>query len=139
MFSRSCTRLFVIGCGRLGASFASIASERGYSVTVLDSQDQSFRKLSPAFSGWSITGDGSDLPTLEEHGIRDCGHIFVLTEDDATNLLIGQLLRVEVPQSKILIRLYDPRLRCLLSGQEIETLCPVELGLELLTQALKNA
>lgn len=44
-------QILIIGCGRLGASIANALSNRNKNVTIVDVNKDSFRKLSPSFSG----------------------------------------------------------------------------------------
>lgn len=128
--------IFIIGCGHLGSLFASECSEKGYSVTILDQKNNAFRKLSPSFNGWNIVGDGTDYSLLQSYGIASASHIYLLTQDDPTNIMMAKLLHHRLPQAKIVVRLYDPHLRLLLNEQDIQTFCPVEWGVTRLSQVL---
>ncbi len=46
----------VIGCGRLGVTLANTLSDKGGNVTIIDKNNDAFRKLSPSFGGLSLTG-----------------------------------------------------------------------------------
>ena len=46
--------ILIIGCGRLGASIANSLSNRNMNVTIIDSNKDSFRKLSPSFGGLAL-------------------------------------------------------------------------------------
>ena len=55
----------VIGCGRLGANLAGSLCDKGYDTIVIDKDETAFGQLPDNFSGYQITGDGTDKNLLE--------------------------------------------------------------------------
>ena len=71
--------VLIIGCGRLGASIANTFSDKNMSVTIIDIQKDSFRKLSPSFLGLLMEGDGMDMDILEEANMITKKNVYVGT------------------------------------------------------------
>ena len=46
----------IMGCGRVGARLAALLDADGHTVTVLDTDSYSFRRLSPEFGGAALLG-----------------------------------------------------------------------------------
>ncbi len=128
----------IIGCGRLGSSIANQLSENHEEVTIIDAQKEAFRKLSPAFGGLSIEGDGSNLNLLEEVQLETCDVLVVVTNNDNSNILIAQLVREQFPDMRIIVRLFDSDKACVYEGSGIETICPVLLSVKDMMGKLKE-
>ena len=62
-----------MGCGRVGSSLARSLERRGHSVSVIDIDEDSFRRLGPTFRGKTVKGVGFDRKVLESAGIREAG------------------------------------------------------------------
>ncbi|OYP11715.1 potassium transporter TrkA, partial [Lachnotalea glycerini] len=75
-------QILIIGCGRLGASIANALSNRNRNVTIVDINKDSFRKLSPSFSGLSMEGDATDIKVLKEAEIIKADVLIAVTDND---------------------------------------------------------
>lgn len=122
--------MMVIGASRFGAGLASMLSERGHHVVILDKDEDSFRKLSEQFSGYEALGDGTDLEVLKQTGIEDARLVVASTDDDNTNMLIGQIASRIFGVEKVYVRLNDSEKQVLLDGFHIEPICPYVLSIE---------
>ena len=93
-------RVMIIGCGRVGSVLANRLDEEGHQVVVLDRNQQAFRRLSEKFSGERIVGNGLVeeyvRPTLREK----TDILFVMTDKDNINLMIGQRVKRKFPGEK---------------------------------------
>ena len=85
--------IVILGCGRVGALLAHRLDELGHSVAVIDQDATAFRKLSPDFTGQTITGMGFDRETLESAG----------------NILAARVARETYGVEQVVARIYDPR------------------------------
>ena len=56
----------IMGCGRVGASLATILDAQGHSVAVIDSDSKAFQRLPQDFSGRRVTGLGMDRDALKQ-------------------------------------------------------------------------
>ncbi|MFA7110433.1 MAG: NAD-binding protein, partial [Bacilli bacterium] len=109
-------KVLIIGCGRLGANIAALASEKGQNVIVVDRNHNSLDRLPESFSGYRVTGDATDLSLLEEAYIKTAKEVVIATGDDNVNLFLAHVacLIYEVPS--IYVRLDDPERGALLNG-----------------------
>lgn len=120
--------IIIIGCGRLGSTLANDASNNGYDVLVIDSDEDAFRRLHCSYNGLTLTGDGSDIEVLESANISKADTIIVVTDNDNLNILIAQLVNKITTCKHIIIRLYDQQQSLLCDSHEISVICPIELA-----------
>lgn len=129
MFGQNTRTVIIIGCGRLGASIAGALSQRGFNITVLDKNEEAFRKLPENFSGYQLSGDGTDIDCLKKIGTLNAYMVLVLTENDNTNSLIAQIVSRIFNVSKVYIRLSDPDKAKVIEGFNIEVIQPLRLSM----------
>ncbi|MCI9304103.1 TrkA family potassium uptake protein [Clostridium sp.] len=120
--------VLIIGCGRLGASIANTFSDKNMSVTIIDIQKDSFRKLSPSFLGLLMEGDGMDMDILEEANIRKADVVIVVTDNDNINILVSQIAKNIFEVQEVIIRLYDHEKECVCRDSNINTIFPALLS-----------
>lgn len=125
---KSNKNVLIIGCGRLGASIANTFSDKNMSVTIIDIQKDSFRKLSPSFLGLLIEGDGMDMDILEEANIRKADVVIVVTDNDNINILVSQIAKNIFEVEEVIIRLYDHEKECVCRDSNINTIFPALLS-----------
>lgn len=125
---KSNKNVLIIGCGRLGASIANTFSDKNISVTIIDIQKDSFRKLSPSFLGLLMEGDGMDMDILEEANIRKADVVIVVTDNDNINILVSQIAKNIFEIEEVIIRLYDHEKECVCRDSNINTIFPALLS-----------
>ena len=123
-------KVIVIGCGRLGSNIATKLSLEGENVIILDENLNAFRKLDDNFSGYSMSGNGSDLETLENAGIKDAKIIVITTENDNVNLYIAQLASLIYKVEQIYVRLNDTNKSILLENTNVKGIFPFDLSMK---------
>jgi trk system potassium uptake protein TrkA len=128
----------VIGCGRLGANLADTISAEGRNVLIVDKEKESFRKLSAAFGGLAIVGDGTDFDTLSEAQISKAQVAVVVTNNDNANVMIAQIAREIYHIPRVIARLYDPARECIYKEFGINTICPAELSAKQIDSILES-
>ncbi len=101
-------RTIIVGCGRVGAGLASQLAEAGHDVVVLDISTESFRRLTPDFSGQALRGDGTDESVLERAGARGAAWFFALTAGDNRNILAAQLASQTFGIENVVCKVNDP-------------------------------
>lgn len=126
--------VLVIGCGRLGANIAMLRSLSGENVTVLDRDENSFRRLEESYGGYQIVGDGCDLKVLEEAGIKTVKEVVITTENDNTNLFISHVCYYQYKVQKIFVRLDDVKKSILLEDTNIKAIYPFLLSMNEFTK-----
>ena len=121
-------KTIIVGCSSLGSTITNKFSREGKNLMVIDKNPKNFERLSDNFSGFTVTGDVSDLDVLEEAGIASCKEIVVVTNDDNLNLLIAHIARKLYDVPNIYIRLTEPDNEILLKGMDIQAIFPLELS-----------
>ena len=101
--------IVILGCGRVGALLAHRLDELGHSVAVVDQDATSFRKLSPDFTGQTVTGMGFDRETLESAGITRAHAFAAVSSGDNSNILAARVARETYGVEQVVARIYDPR------------------------------
>ena len=121
-------KTIIVGCSSLGATITNKFSIEGKNLMVVDKNPKNFERLSDRFSGFTITGDVSDLEVLEEAGISSCSEIVIVTNDDNLNLFVAHVARKIYDVPNIYIRLTEPDNEMLLKGMDIKAIYPLELS-----------
>lgn len=124
-------KTLIIGCGRLGSSIANKDSLAGKNVLVVDKNANAFELLSDRFSGYTYSGDVSDLALLEEASIGSAKEIIITTGDDNINIFIAHVASQIYHVPNIYVRLGDPSLEILLRGLvSVHPIFPFELSFD---------
>jgi len=125
-------RIIILGCGRAGSTLATLASEAGHEVTIVDRDRGSFRRLGPAFSGRTVVGLGIDEDVLTEAGIQRADVFVAVTSGDNSNLMAAQCARVRFNVPKVIARVYDPIRAQAYAELGVDTYCSTTLGASIL-------
>ena len=129
-------RVMIIGCGRVGAVLANRLDEGGHEVVVLDRNQQAFRRLSEKFSGQRIVGNGLVeefvRPTLE----KKTDILFAMTDKDNINLMIAQRVKQNAQSGRVIAVVHDSILAGLYKELGVETVCPTDLVIKDILQAI---
>jgi trk system potassium uptake protein TrkA len=75
-------KIIIMGCGRVGSYLAGALDKDEHTVTVLDIDSYSFRKLPPDFKGTALLGNGTDAEVLKKADIEKADVFVVLTQGD---------------------------------------------------------
>lgn len=127
MLFKKSKKALIIGCGRFGASLAGVLSDKGYHITMVDNDSTAFRKLPDNFSGYEVTGDGTNTDLLVNIGIEDTDMVIAVTADDNTNSLVAQIASRIYFVPKVYMRISDTDKEKLIDGFNIEVICPYKL------------
>lgn len=101
--------IVILGCGRVGSHLAQRLDDLGHSVAVVDQATSAFRRLSPTFTGMTVTGMGFDRSTLESAGIQRASAFAAVSSGDNTNILAARVARETYNVEHVVARIYDPR------------------------------
>lgn len=99
----------VVGCGRVGSGLAVTLETEGHTVSVIDRQAKSFRRLPDDFKGKRINGVGFDRETLKSAGIEGAGALAAVTNGDNSNIVVARVAREAFGIERVVARIYDPR------------------------------
>jgi len=131
-------KVVIMGCGRVGAGLASLLDQEGHSVTILDNDSYSFRRLPPDFGGRALLGNGIDEDVLRRAGIESADAFVALTQGDNRNLMATQIAKRIFKVPRALCRIYDP-LRCQMYQElGLEAISPTTVFARLLKDKLDN-
>jgi trk system potassium uptake protein TrkA len=126
----------IVGCGRYGSLVANRLSSLGHSVMVIDRCETAFKALSAEFSGFTITGDASELSVLRTAKMDAADCVLSMCNEDTLNLMVTQIAKSIFGVPKVIARVYEPSYEPILRGFDIEIVSPIQLALERIIQAL---
>ena len=100
--------IVILGCGRVGSTFARLMYRDGHSVTIIDLQSEAFRRLGTKFKGNRIVGNGIDEDVMKRAGIEQAQVFVAVTQGDNRNIMAAQIARHVFNVPKVIARIYDP-------------------------------
>ena len=98
-----------MGCGRVGSSLALRLVELGHTASVIDQNENAFRRLGDEFTGSKITGIGFDQDTLIEAGIEGAGAFAAVSNGDNSNIIAARVVRETFNVVNVVARIYDAK------------------------------
>jgi trk system potassium uptake protein TrkA len=130
-------KVVIMGCGRVGSRLAGLLDIEGHSVTILDIDDYSFRRLPPDFGGTALVGNGTDEESLKKAGIEEADAFVALTQGDNRNVMASQIAKNIFKVPRVICRTYDPLRRELFGSLGIETFSPTTIFAQMLKEKLE--
>jgi trk system potassium uptake protein len=100
--------IMIVGCGRVGSQLALLLSQEGPNVTIIDRNQDSFKRLGGTFNGVAATGNGFDEKLLIELKIEKQDAFVSVTSGDNTNLMASQIAKKIFKVPTVIARVYDP-------------------------------
>jgi len=131
-------KVVVMGCGRVGAQLAALLDADKHTVTVLDRDDYSFRRLPSDFSGTALLGNGLDEGVLKRAGIEEADAFVAVTQGDNRNVMAAQIAKHIFNVPKVLCRIYDPLRRDLYETLGLEAISPTTIFAQILKEELEK-
>jgi len=128
----------IMGCGRVGARLAGLLDADGHSVTVLDTDAYSFRRLPANFGGTALIGNGLDQEVLKRAGIEEADAFVAVTQGDNRNVMAAQIAKHIFNVPKITCRIYDPLRRDLYQTLGLEAISPTTVFAQMLKEKLES-
>jgi len=117
-------RVIIIGCGRVGSNLANVLSAEQHEVVIVDSNPQSFRRLSREFSGRMLTGVGFDRETLEKAAIEGAQALAATTDSDNVNIVAAVTAKEVFRVPHVVARVYDHQVAEIYRREGIPTVTP---------------
>jgi trk system potassium uptake protein TrkA len=130
-------KVVIMGCGRVGSRLAGLLDIEGHSVTILDTDAYSFRRLPSDFGGTALVGNGTDEDALKKVGIEEADVFLALTQGDNRNVMAAQIAKHIFKVPKVLCRVYDPLRRELFGSLGIEAFSPTTIFAQMLKEKLE--
>jgi trk system potassium uptake protein TrkA len=116
-------KIVIVGCGRVGASLATLYDSAGHDVVVVDSSTAAFDRLPSTFGGTAIRGDGTDEDVLRRSGAEGADIFLALTEGDNRNIMASQLAVEALSVDRVVAKINDPLRAKAYAELGIATLC----------------
>ena len=132
-------KVMIMGCGRVGARLASLLDADGHTVTVLDNDTYSFRRLPPTFRGTALFGNGIDEEALRKAGIEDVDIFVAMTQGDNRNVMSCQIAKHIFNVPRVMCRIYDPLREEMYSTLGLETISPTKVFAQLFKEKLEGS
>ena len=129
-------KIVILGCGRVGATLATMMDLAGHKVSIIDYSNESFRRLDPKFGGETFVGNGVDEEVLIRAGIKEADAFAAVTNGDNRNIMASQIAKEIFNIKKVVCRIYDPIRQSTYNELGLETICPTIIGAEMLFDAL---
>jgi len=131
-------KVVIMGCGRVGSQLAALLDSAGHKVTILDTNDYSFRRLPPNFSGTALLGTGTDEDVLRRAGVEDADVFVAVTQGDNRNIMAAQVAKHIFNVPKVICRIYDPLRRELYSTLGLEAFSPTTIFAQMLKEKIES-
>ena len=135
--------ILIVGAGRVGSAVARQALAPGHTVSVLDEDPLSHERLELGFqASWEeaggrfTVGHALEVDALTEAGIDEADIFIAATSGDNTNLTISQIAQRRYEIDRVVVRVMDPARAKWYSEQGLETVCPTQLAIEMLSGAI---
>ena len=131
-------KVVIMGCGRLGAQLASLLDSDGHSVTILDTDAYSFRRLPHTFGGTALVGNGLNEEVLKKAGIEEADAFVAVTQGDNRNVMASQIAKHIFNVPRVICRIYDPLRQELYSTLGVEAFSPTTIFAQILKEKLES-
>ena len=131
-------KVVIMGCGRVGAQLAALLDSDGHQVTVLDINENSFRRLPPTFNGTALLGNGTDEDVLKRASIEEADVFVAVTQGDNRNVMAAQIAKHIFNVPKVICRIYDPLRRELYSTLGLEAFSPTTIFAQMLKEKIES-
>jgi len=131
-------KVIIMGCSRVGAQLARLLDADGHSITILDRDPYSFRRLPPDFGGTALFGNGLHEESLKKAGIEEADVFIALTQGDNRNVMSCQIAKHVFNVPRVICRIYDPLRQELYNTLGLEALSPTTIFAQLLKEKLES-
>ncbi len=131
-------KVVIMGCGRVGARLAGLLDADGHSITILDTDAYSFRRLPPKFGGTALIGNGINEEILKKAGIEEADAFVAVTQGDNRNVMATQIAKHIFNVPRVICRIYDPLRQELYSTLGLETFSPTTIFAQILKEKLES-
>jgi len=131
-------KVVIMGCGRVGAQLAGLLDTDGHSVTILDTDAYSFRRLPSTFSGTALVGNGLNEEVLKKADIEEADAFVALTQGDNRNVMASQIAKHIFNVPRVVCRIYDPLRQELYSTLGVEAFSPTTIFAQMLREKLES-
>lgn len=79
--------IIIVGAGKVGYALAEQLSRENHSLTIIDTSDEAYRRVSDALDVICVQGNGVTVPILEEAGAAQADLFIAVTDLDEVNMV----------------------------------------------------
>jgi trk system potassium uptake protein TrkA len=133
--------VLIVGSGRVGSTVAKRMIESGHDVSVLDESPEAHARLDHGseetweeLGGRFTVGTALEVDALLEAGIEQADVVICSTDGDNTNIVVAQIAQKRFNVPRVLARVLDPYRADWYREQGLETVCPTQSAIEMLTE-----
>jgi trk system potassium uptake protein TrkA len=137
--------VLIVGAGRVGSAIAKAMLADGHEVSVLDEDPEAVALLVRGQErGWEdlggsfTVGTALEIDALTEAGITRADAFIASTNGDNTNLVIAQIAQRRFKVPKVVVRVLDPYRAQWYREQGLTTVCPTQVAIEMLEEAVRE-
>ena len=131
-------KVVIMGCGRTGGRLANLLDAAGFSVTVMDVDAYSFRRLLPDYKGKVLAGNGIDIESLKKAGIEEADVFVAVTQGDNRNIMAAQIAKYIFNVPRVICRIYDPLRQEFYQTLGLETISPTTIFADILKKRIEG-
>ena len=135
--------VLIVGCGRVGSAIAKRMIRQGHEVSVLDESPEAHALLEHDMDqtwedagGQFTVGTALEVEALTEGGIERADVVVCSTNGDNTNIIVAQLAKKRFQVPKVVVRVLDPYRAEWYLQQGLHTVCPTQVAIDMLTEAV---
>jgi trk system potassium uptake protein len=131
-------KIVIVGCGRVGATLATLMARDRHEVTIIDFNSESFDRLGQEYRSKirTVVGDGIDQDVLAGAGLDDADAFVAVTNGDNRNIMAAQIAKLRFHVPRVLCRIYDPIRQETYKSLGLDSISPTVVGAKLLRDAI---
>lgn len=127
-----------MGSGRTGSLLASMLSDVGHSVVVIDWDRRAFARLATNYAGETVEGNGVDQQVLRQAGIEFADAFVAATSGDNRNIMASQVAKDVFRVPRVIARIKDPDRADIFGHDEIMIDCRTSQGTKALLDLVRQ-
>jgi trk system potassium uptake protein len=124
----------IMGCGRTGSLLATMLTEAGHEISIIDWSESAFQRLPEDFQGQTVLGNAVDQDVLVEAGIERADAFVAATSGDNRNVMASEVVQRVFHVPKVVSRIKDPNRAEIFQDLGIEVDCRTVEGTEVLLE-----
>jgi len=101
-------RVLIVGAGKVGFHLAKLLIESGYSVSVLDRDQDACLKVAEELDALAVIGDGTEIEPLGEAGAGKADYVVAATGKDEDNVAVCRIAKSRYSCPRTIARVIDP-------------------------------
>lgn len=128
--------VIIVGCELIGARIAIELADLSNDVVVIERDESKLSSLTGEFNGMILRGIEFDQDNLVQAGIEKADVVLALTDDDNLNITVSLVATKVFNVKRVISQVIDPSRRYLYELLDIESFCPINMGVNSLLSKL---